>query len=52
VADGRTYASPSALRRALTDRLKALAATSRWSLPHLQRQIAYDRFLERLYMAR
>ncbi len=49
MADGRTYASPSAFRRALTDRLKALAATSRWNLPHLQRQIAYDRFLERLY---
>jgi hypothetical protein len=49
MADGRTYASPSAFRRALTDRLKALAPTSRWSLTHLQRQIAYDRFLERLY---
>jgi hypothetical protein len=50
MADGRTYASPLAFRRALTDRLKILAATSRWSLPHLQRQIAYDRFLERLYV--
>lgn len=50
MADSRAYASPSAFRRALTDRLKALAATSRWSLPQLQRQIAYDRLLERLYL--
>jgi hypothetical protein len=50
VADSRAYASPSAFRRALTDRLKALAATSRWNLPQLQRQIAYDRLLERLYL--
>jgi hypothetical protein len=49
MADSRTYASPSAFRRALTDRLRALAATSRWNLLHLQRQIAYDRLLERLY---
>ncbi len=50
MADSRTYPSPSAFRRALTDRLKTLAATSRWSLPQLQRQIAYDRLLERLYL--
>ena len=37
-------------RRALTDKLKHLARESRWELPHLQRQIAYDRLLERLYI--
>jgi hypothetical protein len=50
VGDGRAYVSPSAFRRALTDRLRALAATSRWNLPQLQRQIAYDRLLGRLYL--
>jgi hypothetical protein len=50
VPDSRAYASPSAFRRALTDRLRALAATSRWNLPQLQRQIAYDRLLGRLYL--
>lgn len=44
------YKTPSAFRRALTDRLRALAAETGWELPQLQRQIAYDRLLERLYM--
>jgi Nucleotidyl transferase AbiEii toxin, Type IV TA system len=44
-----TYASPTAFRSALTDKLRAAARESRWSLPQLQRQIAYDRLLERLY---
>ncbi len=44
------YAGPAAFRRALTDRLKILAADGRWQLPQLQRQIAYDRLLERLYL--
>jgi len=35
----------------MTDKLRDLAETSRWSLAQLQRQIAYDRFLERLYLA-
>ena len=43
------YATPFAFRRALTDRLRALATSSRWTLPQLQRQFAYDRLLERLY---
>lgn len=47
----RSYASPAAFRRALTDRLRGLAATSHWPLQHLQRQMAYDRLLERLYLA-
>jgi hypothetical protein len=45
------YTTPAAFRRALTDRLKAPASGSRWPLPQLQRQIAYERLLERLYLA-
>jgi hypothetical protein len=45
----RGYGSPNAFRRALTDRLRAAAAESRWDLAQLQRQMAYDRLLERLY---
>jgi hypothetical protein len=44
-----TYASPAAFRRALTDRLRALAKQGKWTLTQLQRQMAYDRLLERLY---
>ena len=47
---GGPYNSPTAFRRALTDKLRELAKHSRWDLPQLQRQIAYDRLLERLYM--
>ena len=50
MADARGYGSPGAFRRALTDRLRAASQTSRWSLPQLQRQMAYDRLLERLYL--
>lgn len=46
----RSYESPAAFRRALADKLKAIAASSRWSLAQLQRQMAYDRLLERLYV--
>jgi len=46
----RGYGDPRAFRRALTDKLRANADTSRWSLPQLQRQMAYDRLLERLYL--
>jgi len=44
------YASPQAFRRALTDKLRAIAEAGEWELPQLQRQIAYDRLLERLYV--
>jgi hypothetical protein len=44
------YSSPTAFRRALTDRLRAAARDSDWSLQQLQRRIAYDRLLERLYV--
>lgn len=50
VADDRGYGSPAAFRRALTDKLKTVAKTSKWSLAQLQRQMAYDRLLERLYL--
>ncbi|MEN3279202.1 MAG: hypothetical protein V7607_342 [Solirubrobacteraceae bacterium] len=50
MADEQGYGSPAAFRRALTDRLKNVAKESRWTLPQLQRQMAYDRLLERLYL--
>jgi hypothetical protein len=50
MSGGRSYKTPADFRRALTDRLKERAKTSRWTLPQLQRQIAYDRLLERLYL--
>jgi hypothetical protein len=49
-SDRDGYASPGAFRRALTDRLRTVAKDSRWTLPQLQRQFAYDRLLERLYL--
>lgn len=46
----RPYATPQAMRRAVTDRLRNLAAPhSPWPLSQLQRQFAYDRLLARLY---
>jgi hypothetical protein len=50
LTSSRSYGSPSSFRQALTDKLKSLAVTSRWNLQQLQRQMAYDRFLERLYL--
>ena len=46
----RAHRSPRSFRQALTDRLKTLAAEGPWGLPELQRQIAYDRLLARLYL--
>ena len=44
------YTSPKALRDAVTQRLRSIAAPNgRWSLSELQRQYAYDRLLARLY---
>jgi hypothetical protein len=43
------YNSPAAFRRALTDKLRNAARHSQWNLQQLQRQVAYDRLLERLY---
>ncbi len=50
MTQGRSYETPAAFRRALTDRLRTKAKTSRWSLSQLRRQMAYDRLLERLYL--
>jgi Nucleotidyl transferase AbiEii toxin, Type IV TA system len=51
VTDGnRSYGSPAAFRRALTDKLKTQAESGPWTLAQLQRQMAYDRLLERLYL--
>jgi hypothetical protein len=44
------YAAPAAFRRALTDRLKEAAKDGLWTLQQLQRQVAYDRLLNRLYL--
>ena len=45
-----SYPSPQAFRQALTDKLREAARAGSWTLPQLQRQIAYDRLLERLYL--
>jgi hypothetical protein len=45
------YRSPAALRAALTDRLKNLAATSAFTASELHRQFAYDRLLARVFSA-
>lgn len=44
------YATPAAFRRALTDKLKETEKASPWTLQQLQRQVAYDRLLQRLYV--
>lgn len=49
MTEERAYGSPKAFRTALTERLRAVATESRWDLAQLQRQMAYDRLLERLY---
>lgn len=50
MSDRLPYESPTAFRRALTDKLQVLASGGRWTLAQLQRQMAYDRLLERLYL--
>ena len=42
------YPDPGAFRTALTQRLRRLAESSHRTLAELQRQFAYDRFLQRL----
>lgn len=44
-----SYPSPQAFRQALTDKLREASTVGPWTLSQLQRQIAYDRLLERLY---
>ena len=48
--EGHAYPSPQAFRQALTDKLREAATRSPWTLSQLQRQMAYDRLLERLYL--
>jgi hypothetical protein len=50
VTEPRSYAAPADFRRALTDKLREKAESSRWTLQQLQRHMAYDRLLERLYL--
>ncbi len=50
MSEERAYGSPTAFRRALTDRLEVMAERGAWPLPALQRQFAYDRLLARLYL--
>jgi hypothetical protein len=50
VNDTRGYRSPAAFRQALTAKLRAKAQEGPWALAQLQRQMAYDRLLERLYL--
>lgn len=45
-----SYPSPQAFRQALTDKLREASREGPWTLSQLQRQIAYDRLLERLYL--
>jgi hypothetical protein len=44
------YGTPAAFRAALTERVARAAKESRWTVQQLQRQVAYDRLLERLYL--
>ena len=50
MTETRSYGNPASFRQALTDKLRGVASTSRWTLQQLQRQMGYDRFLERLYL--
>ena len=45
----RRYRTPESARRAVTDKLRAEAASGPWTLMDLQRQYAYDQLIERLY---
>lgn len=45
-----SYPSPQAFRQALTDKLREASRDGPWTLSQLQRHMAYDRLLERLYL--
>ena len=45
-----SYRNPAAFRQALSDRLRAVSKESKWTHEQLQRQVAYDRLLARLYL--
>jgi len=44
------YTTPAAFRRALTECLRQASKEGPWTLQQLQRQVGYDRLLERLYL--
>lgn len=50
MSEGHAYPSPQAFRQALTDNLREASKNSIWTPSQLQRQMAYDRLLERLYL--
>lgn len=45
----KKYATPAAFRRALEDRLQAIAKKEGVDLQRLRRQVAFDRLLARLF---
>lgn len=45
-----SYPSPQAFRQALTAKFREASRDGPWTLPQVQRQFAYDRLLERLYL--
>jgi len=51
MTDPFPYASPAALRAALTDRLKKLAVSSPFTVTELHRHFAYDRPLAGVFTA-
>ena len=49
--ESKRYATAAAFRRALEDRLKDIAGKQGVDLQRLRRQVAFDRFLARLFQA-
>jgi hypothetical protein len=47
--ESKIYATPAAFRRALEDRLQAIAKKEGVDLQRLLRQVAFDRMLARLF---
>jgi hypothetical protein len=47
--ESKKYATPAAFRRALEDRLQAIAMKEGVDLQRLRRQVAFDRLLARLF---
>lgn len=47
----KKYATAAAFRRALEDRLQAIASKEGVDLQRLRRQVAFDRLLARLFQA-
>ena len=51
MTEGRRYSSATALRTALEERLKQVARDEGIDLQRLRRQVAFDRFLARLFLS-